>query len=212
MSPRVSIIVLNWNGRHLLAECLSALRAQTLHDFEIIVVDNGSQDGSPEWLAANAPEVSVICNSANLGFASQILLRQPAGMIDSLGIEVNRAGWRCLYVPHQAVVLHAHSATTKRGSPFKRRLLSRNKWWAIARNYPFAQLWPDVPATLVLDLVALFSALMLEHNLSAVHGRWEALRGWRRMWRKRQDVRLPGTPQLRWRQILAPIHLTRLRA
>ena len=70
MSPRVSIIVLNWNGHPLLVECLSALRAQTLRDFEMIVVDNGSHDGSLKWLAATAPDVRVIRNDTNLGFAT----------------------------------------------------------------------------------------------------------------------------------------------
>lgn len=47
---RVSVIVVNWNGCHLLDECLAALRAQTYPPFEVIVVDNGSVDGSSRWL------------------------------------------------------------------------------------------------------------------------------------------------------------------
>jgi glycosyltransferase involved in cell wall biosynthesis len=50
MSPHMSVIIPNWNGRQLLTECLAALRAQTFRDFEIIVVDNGSTDGSNEWV------------------------------------------------------------------------------------------------------------------------------------------------------------------
>jgi GT2 family glycosyltransferase len=41
-----TVIIVNWNGRHLLAECLDSLRAQTREADEMLVVDNGSRDGS----------------------------------------------------------------------------------------------------------------------------------------------------------------------
>jgi GT2 family glycosyltransferase len=115
------------------------------------------------------------------------------------------AGWRCLYVP-EAVVEHVHSATTRRGSPFKRRLLSRNKWWAIAKNYPFSQLWPYVPVMLLIDLAALGVSLIGERNLSALQGRWQALRGWRRFRHKRLDSARRGQVQRDWPTVLSPIH------
>lgn len=68
--PRVSIVILNWNGDQLLPVCLAALEAQTFRDFEVVVVDNGSHDGSPEWLAAHYPAVRLIRNLTNLGFAT----------------------------------------------------------------------------------------------------------------------------------------------
>ena len=70
MTPQVTIVILNWNGRHLLPACLSALDTQTFRDFEVVVVDNGSHDGSPEWLAAQYPAVRLIRNATNLGFAT----------------------------------------------------------------------------------------------------------------------------------------------
>jgi len=70
MIPRITVVILNWNGRHLLPACLSALDLQTFRDFEVVVVDNGSHDGSPEWLAAQYPAVHLIRNSTNLGFAT----------------------------------------------------------------------------------------------------------------------------------------------
>ncbi len=70
MTPQVSVVILNWNGRNLLPACLSALDAQTFRDFEVVVVDNGSRDGSPEWLTAQYPTVHLIQNSTNLGFAT----------------------------------------------------------------------------------------------------------------------------------------------
>jgi GT2 family glycosyltransferase len=68
-APLVSLIIVNWNGRHWLEQCLPTLQAQTFADFEIIVVDNGSSDGSPAWLQAEWPSVRLICLPENAGFA-----------------------------------------------------------------------------------------------------------------------------------------------
>ena len=68
-SPLCSVILVNWNGKPLLGPCLDALRRQTFPDFETILVDNGSSDGSPEWAAAHYPEVCLLVNERNLGFA-----------------------------------------------------------------------------------------------------------------------------------------------
>lgn len=64
----VSIIIVNYNGRKHLARCLEALRRQTYQDFEVIVVDNGSSDGSVAFLAEHFPEVRTIPLAGNLGF------------------------------------------------------------------------------------------------------------------------------------------------
>ena len=67
--PLVSIIIVNWNGRCWLETCFPALAIQTLQDFEIILVDNGSQDDSAEWTVENWPDVRMLCQTKNLGFA-----------------------------------------------------------------------------------------------------------------------------------------------
>ncbi|MBI5074866.1 MAG: glycosyltransferase family 2 protein [Nitrospirae bacterium] len=64
----VSLIIVNYNGLHLLKECLASLRLQTFRDFEIIVVDNASRDGSAEYIAANFPEVKLVVLPRNIGF------------------------------------------------------------------------------------------------------------------------------------------------
>ena len=69
-APLVSVTVLNWNGRHMLEACLAALRAQTFRDFEVIVVDNSSTDGSAEWVAAACPEARLIRLESNQGFSA----------------------------------------------------------------------------------------------------------------------------------------------
>jgi GT2 family glycosyltransferase len=66
--PEISIIIVNWNGRHFLDVCLSSLRRQTFRDFETILVDNGSQDGSAKYVRARFPEVRVLALDQNLGF------------------------------------------------------------------------------------------------------------------------------------------------
>jgi GT2 family glycosyltransferase len=64
------IVVLNWNGRALTEECLHSLLAMEGEPFEILVVDNGSRDGSVEYLRDRFPQVEIIANGRNLGFAA----------------------------------------------------------------------------------------------------------------------------------------------
>src|SRR5216683_4681889 len=72
-SPLISVVVVNWNRRELLRACLESLRRQQAVDFEVIVVDNGSDDGSTEMVAkdfasiGNKP-ITLIRNSTNMGF------------------------------------------------------------------------------------------------------------------------------------------------
>jgi GT2 family glycosyltransferase len=66
--PEISVIIVNWNGKHFLDVCLSALRRQTFRDFETIFVDNGSQDGSVEYVRSLFPEVKIVALKNNLGF------------------------------------------------------------------------------------------------------------------------------------------------
>lgn len=66
--PEMSVIVVNWNGKHFLEVCLGALRRQRYRDFETILVDNGSTDGSVEYVRAEFPEVNVVSLSENCGF------------------------------------------------------------------------------------------------------------------------------------------------
>jgi GT2 family glycosyltransferase len=63
-----SIIIPNWNGRQHLATCLTSLREQSFADFEVIVADNGSSDGSQEYIRGNFPEVKLLELSENRGF------------------------------------------------------------------------------------------------------------------------------------------------
>jgi GT2 family glycosyltransferase len=64
------VVVVTWEGAHLLGPCLEALAAQTLapHDFRVLVVDNASTDGTAELLAQR-PGIQVVMTERNLGFA-----------------------------------------------------------------------------------------------------------------------------------------------
>ena len=290
----VDVVIVNWNGRKYLAPCLDALASQTFTDFQVWLVDNGSTDGSVDFLRTHYPHIHLICNAENRGFAAannqairagsaryvatlnndttvdpgwlealmRVLDENPhAGMaaslmlfadrpeiINSAGIGVDRvgiawdlqggekvhsddtraapvfgacagaalyrramldevslfdedffayledvdlawraqwAGWQALFVP-QARVLHHHSATAGEGSPFKNRLLGRNKVWLIAKNYPAPQVWLYLPLIVGYDMAAVIYALVMRGESSALASRIEGLWGVRRAWAKRR--------------------------
>ncbi|HEU0131618.1 MAG TPA: glycosyltransferase family 2 protein [Mycobacteriales bacterium] len=66
---RATVVIVNWNGAHLLGPCLDALAKQDVSDFETVVADNASTDGSVELLRRDYPWVRVVETGANLGFA-----------------------------------------------------------------------------------------------------------------------------------------------
>lgn len=66
---RVSAVIVNWNGKRHLDECLGSLARQSYPDLEIIMVDNASSDGSVEFVRENFPQVTVIENETNTGFS-----------------------------------------------------------------------------------------------------------------------------------------------
>lgn len=68
-SPLVSIIIPHHNGIHILSECLDSLNKSTYLQTQIIVIDNASVDGSLEWIQKNHPEVILIKNQSNQGYA-----------------------------------------------------------------------------------------------------------------------------------------------
>jgi GT2 family glycosyltransferase len=83
--PALSVVIVNWNTRDLLAACLSALEAS---DFpaEAIIVDNGSADGSAEMVRSLFPAARLIANAGNEGFARA----------SNQGMELARGRYLCL--------------------------------------------------------------------------------------------------------------------
>ena len=67
--PIVSIIIPHWNGIDVLSECIESLKNSTLPSFEIIVSDNASSDGSQAWIKNNHPDIILLENDKNYGYA-----------------------------------------------------------------------------------------------------------------------------------------------
>lgn len=84
--PEVSIIIVSWNAREYLIACLMSLYEDELDGVEIIVVDNGSTDGSAEAVEELFPEVVLIRSDKNLGFASA----------NNVGIRASTGRYICL--------------------------------------------------------------------------------------------------------------------
>jgi GT2 family glycosyltransferase len=93
--PEVTVVIVSWNAREFLRGCLDSLAANPgRRPMEVIVVDNGSQDGSPECVAEEHPQVRLVRVRSNLGFARA----------NNLGLAVSRGRW-LLLVNSDVVVL-----------------------------------------------------------------------------------------------------------
>ena len=294
--PLVSVIILNWNGKKYLAECLDSLAAQSYRDFETVLVDNGSTDGSAACVREAYPWVRLVELPENVGFAGgnnrglemakgefivtlnndtkadprflEELLR-PAraapevgkvaakmlnffepGRIDSVGVRIatngmgqnigvgerdtgqydtpaqvfgpcagaalyrrtmvdqvgffdpsffayyedldlawrgRMAGWQAVTAP-KAVVLHVHSATSGKMSPFTVYQVQRNKWFVLLKNWPVSLLVKCFPLIAAFDLAALVLAALRGRGLAALKARLDVLKSIPRLLRDRNGV------------------------
>lgn len=66
---KVSIQIVTWNSMRYIMDCLESLMKQTFRDFSILIIDNGSDDGTVEFIRSQYPTVSVLQNFRNLGFS-----------------------------------------------------------------------------------------------------------------------------------------------
>jgi len=82
----IEIIIPNWNGEALLADCLRSLKRQTVRCFSVTVVDNGSEDNSLEMVHNTFPEVKTLTFDHNTGFSVAV----------NRGIEASSAPWLLL--------------------------------------------------------------------------------------------------------------------
>jgi hypothetical protein len=93
----LSIIIVSWNAKAFLQQCVRSVHATTRNAaFEVVVVDNGSGDGSAEMIHDEFPAVRLIQSGANLGFAAA----------NNLGIEASRGRYLCLINPDVVVLAH----------------------------------------------------------------------------------------------------------
>ncbi|MBU1568782.1 MAG: glycosyltransferase family 2 protein [Proteobacteria bacterium] len=84
--PLIEVIIPNWNGKDMLEHCLLSLRRQTYTNFRVIVVDNGSSDGSIAMVETSFPEVKLVLLNHNTGFSVAV----------NRGIEASVAPWLLL--------------------------------------------------------------------------------------------------------------------
>ena len=82
MPPLVAIVVLNWNGAEDTLRCIASLARQTHPNFRILVVDNGSTDGSTERLRALGDRITLIESTKNLGYTGGNNLGMARAMAD----------------------------------------------------------------------------------------------------------------------------------
>lgn len=99
-SPHVTIAIVNWNGKSLLRTCLETLSTYTEYSsYTVVVVDNGSTDGSVQMLSEEFPHVDIIENSTNRGFATannQVFEQFPKTdyyLLLNNDIEITSSGW-----------------------------------------------------------------------------------------------------------------------
>lgn len=85
-TPQLTVAVLSYDGRHLLEIILPSLARQQYQDFEVVVVDNGSSDGTAEWLRRHWPEIDVVRIPENAGVAPALNLCAAAGRGELVGL------------------------------------------------------------------------------------------------------------------------------
>lgn len=92
---QLSIVVVNWNAKDFIRECLASIEANPPSEaFEILVIDNDSSDGSVETIRAAFPQVHMVENPQNVGFARA----------NNIGLERSRGEYLLLLNPDTVIV------------------------------------------------------------------------------------------------------------
>jgi GT2 family glycosyltransferase len=171
----LSIIIVNWNTREMTLACLRSVYAQTRATaFEVILVDNGSHDGSAEAIAAEFPQVRLLAETVNHGFA----------VANNIAAKVAR-GRLLLLLNSDTVVLEGAIDTLV----------------AFARAHPDAGIWGgrhvfadgSLNSTSAWRALSLWSVLCFALGLTILFRRsnlfnYEAMGGWRRDTERRVDI------------------------
>ncbi|MFM8559517.1 MAG: glycosyltransferase family 2 protein [bacterium] len=156
MPAEVSVVIVSWNTRDLLRRCLASLRAAR-GPLQVVVVDNGSSDGSPAMVRAEFPEVEVVESGANRGFAFATNL----GLARATGRHVAWLNSDCEVAPDALATLVAYLDAHPCVGAVGPRLVHPD-----GRQQPSAQAFPT-PARLVVRALGL-RALMRSDALRRV--------------------------------------------
>lgn len=160
MKPRIdlSILIVNFNGKQFLAECIQSIHENIGVPFEIIVVDNASQDGSVDFIRQTFPDVQLVAHHSNAGFAGGnniaaahaqgrflLLLNndtricRPLDPMMSMMVshpDIGAMGCRLVYADARLQESVGHIPTP----------------WSLALSWtPLVRLWPKVRRTLLTD-------------------------------------------------------------
>src|SRR5947209_837573 len=154
---KLSIVTICWNDRETIRECLRSIYAETHStEFEVIVSDNGSTDGSVEFIRQNYPQVCLIENRGNLGFAKG----------NNAGIWASRGQYVLILNPDTIIHDGALDKWVEfadrhpEAGGFGCRVLNRDgSYQGCAR--PFPTVWRDWVAALYLRALANLSDLFI---------------------------------------------------
>ena len=80
---KISTVIITFNSEKFIKSCLDSIFTQDYRDFEVIVVDNGSKDGTVDFIKENYPQVTLIENKENLGTCK----------VRNQGIEIAKGEW-----------------------------------------------------------------------------------------------------------------------
>jgi GT2 family glycosyltransferase len=141
--PEISVVIVTWNGRRYLEDCLSAVAAQEGVSTEVILVDNASTDGTAEWVRQRFPWVRLVALAENRGFAggNNAGVREARGRLVALlnNDTIAESGWlralrrglderagfalaasRIVYMHDSTVIDSAGDGMLRAGGAFKR--------------------------------------------------------------------------------------------
>ena len=171
---KLSVVILCWNDLKVIGDCLRSIYDETKEiDFEVIVSDNGSSDGSTEYITQNFPSVRIVANGVNLGFAKG----------NNAGIARTRAEYILILNPD--TIIHdralekvvAFADSHPEAGAFGCRVLNRDGSYQVSAR-PFPTIWRDSIAALYLRSLAFLSDLFISDTYTAWNGNSERAVDW----------------------------------
>lgn len=171
---KLSIVILCWNDLQVIGACLRSIYAETRDlDLEVIVSDNGSTDGSLEYISHNYPGVRIVANGVNLGFAKG----------NNAGMELSRGEYVLILNPDTIIhdraleKLVAFADSRPEGGAFGCRVLNPNGSYQMSAR-PFPTIWRDLIGALYLRPLAYLSDLFISDTYTGWKGDSERAVDW----------------------------------
>jgi GT2 family glycosyltransferase len=174
VQTKLSIVILCWNDLKIIADCLRSIYTNTLStDFEVIVSDNGSTDGTPEFVRLNFPKVRIVENGENLRFSKG----------NNAGIEAARGELILILNPDTLI----HNAALDRFVEFADRHAEAGAFGCRVLNAdgsyqgparPFPTIWREWIAALYLRPLAYLSDVFISDKYVGWNGDTERPIDW----------------------------------